>query len=316
MQRVLFSIDTEAPTGKNGVDNLIYGKTSCGYFGIDCLMDLFDRYSIKGLFFVDIAEAWEYGEDTISDILKHIEERGHNVGVHLHPDRMADKDRKFLWQYSLEEQFALINQCTKLYYKHLNHYPLAFRAGRYGANHDTLKVLSKLNYKYDMSEFYGRKSCKIIPNTTTNRVVKINNVLEIPVTSYKSFELFSYTRFDKLDTTLPLDEFKHVYNKIIDTNSVDVASFFLHSFSLLDWRKTPDDPAFSLKLYTHLSKEIEYVISKKETKVIDEEDLSNIKSIAPMENYDILDLSKDIRAPYYTMRRFINVMRDRLILNI
>ena len=63
-QSVLVSVDTEGPAGDNPIDTLIYGKTSAKKeYGIQFLMRLFERYSIRGLFFVDIAEAWDYGKN-------------------------------------------------------------------------------------------------------------------------------------------------------------------------------------------------------------------------------------------------------------
>ena len=139
----IFTVDVEGHVGSDPVGHLIYGETADGKLcGIDMLMDTIDRYKMRGLFFVDIAEAWDYGEDKIAGVLKHIEGRGHDVGVHIHPDHMADRKRLFLSEYSKEEQYEIISKCTNFYEKVLGHKPLAFRAGKYGANRETLDILA------------------------------------------------------------------------------------------------------------------------------------------------------------------------------
>ena len=107
---VLVSIDTEGPCGCNFVDKLIWGRTVDGVnAGIEMLLDIFDSNGVKGLFFVDIAEAWECGSDSIREVLLYIDGRGHDIGVHIHPDRMCDSNRRYLWEYSVAEQRDMIN---------------------------------------------------------------------------------------------------------------------------------------------------------------------------------------------------------------
>ena len=55
-------------------------------------MDVCDTYNVKALFFLDFAEAWDYGCDKIKEVVKLILKRGHDIGVHIHPDHMLDKD--------------------------------------------------------------------------------------------------------------------------------------------------------------------------------------------------------------------------------
>lgn len=171
-QRVLVSVDTEGPAGCLPVEKMIYGQARDGReYGIMFLMDLFDKNDIRALFFVDIPEIADYGEDKLARVMIDIVKRGHDVGVHVHPDHMADINRRYLWEYSAEEQYEIIARCTDYYEKVLGKRPLSFRAGRYGADNHTLQVLDELGYKYDMSLFYASRYCKIDPPVTWNRVV-------------------------------------------------------------------------------------------------------------------------------------------------
>ena len=314
-QKVLVSVDVEAPVGENGVDNLIYGKINSSEYGIKHIMDILDDYQSKGLFFVDIAEAWEYGEKVIVDVLKYIDDRGHMVGVHLHPDRMADKNRRFLWQYTYDEQFSLIMQCTDFYVNALGKKPVSFRAGRYGANNDTIKILNLLGYRIDMSMYYGmKKRCRIDGEyETINRLKLMDTVIEAPVTVFKSFDFGGYTRFDKIDESMPLAEFKYVLSRNEKENSVDVISFFMHSFSFLDWRANPDSPSFSEKSDTRIRKMLNEINNRNYEFIGENELLDKTEFI---DDKIILNTSRGIYALYFDVIRAFKIIKEKVVRDI
>ena len=91
MKKAIFTVDTEGHDGVDPVRYLIFGETKNGEkAGIPLIMDMLDQFNAKGLFFVDFAEAWHYGKEKIIAVVQYIRERGHDVGVHIHPDHMAD----------------------------------------------------------------------------------------------------------------------------------------------------------------------------------------------------------------------------------
>ncbi len=313
---VLISIDTEAPCGSDPVTHLIYGETRAGVRGgIEKLMDIFEENGVVGLFFVDLAEAWDYGREKISDVMKCIDKRGHEVGVHIHPDHMLDVKRRYLWQYTKEEQRKMIFQCTALYEECLGKMPLSFRAGRYGANNDTLEILNEFNYKYDMSMFHGKKNCKIDAISTCNKIVKYENITEIPVTSYKSFKSPLYERFDKMDVGLNLGEFKWLSSRLISDDSVDIVSFFVHSFSMLKWRKNCDNPEFLEKEESKIDYMIKYM---KEIgfQFINEASLKDYVRTHDSNCIRITDYSGGMRSIGYFINRMYKVIKARMENNI
>lgn len=321
-QKVLISVDTEAPVGNNPIETLIYGKTRDGQeYGISYLMKLFEDHNAKGLFFVDIAEAWEYGNDRIAKVLHVIEESGHDTAVHLHPDHMFDKNRRFLWQYTYNEQYEMIAKCTDFYSKTLHKNPLSFRAGRYGANNDTIKILSKLGYQYDMSEFLGNRYCKIEPLRTCNNMVLIDksSLMEVPVTSFKSFKCPFYSRFDKVDCSIDIREFERVMEKICESHAVDVVSFFVHSFSVLNWRKNPDKPKLNEKYNRRIIAQLNWVADSGKTEFITEADLNSIKFYNLVHRDvegSVPDVSNDIISYWFFIKRALAVLRDRMTRNV
>ena len=313
-QRAIVTIDVEAPIGDDGVNNLIYGLIGEQEYGIKCIMDILDEYSIKGLFFVDIAEAFEYGEEAISKVITSILDRGHFCGVHLHPDRMNKKKKKFLWEYTYNEQLEMISWCTDFYKRITGRYPVSFRAGRYGANNDTLNILKELGYKVDMSMYFGmKKRCKIAGDYKTINGIKNNNgLLEYPVTVFESFHLFKYIRFDKIDESMPYCEFCTVVKKAIKQNNVDVINFFVHSFSFLFWRKNPDKPLPNKRSIRRFRKMLSF-LSNKGCLFLKEPDLVNN---SPISSTGILKNSHSISGFFFSVIRFFKIVCEKATRNI
>lgn len=246
MKQVIITVDTEGHRGNEPVERLIWGKAREGQeYGINHIMDICDDFSVRALFFVDVAEAWDYGKDKITEVICHIRSRGHDVGVHIHPNHMADKKRVLLSQYSLEEQREIIGNCTNLFQEVTGEMPIAFRAGSYGANRDTLEILNEEGYVFDFSQFYGQKTCGIIPPVALLLPQRYGNLIEIPVTVFKSMQFGKMRRYDKVDATMYSPEYRHVMNRIAKDQREIVVSLFYHSFSMLDWKGNPDDPKFN-----------------------------------------------------------------------
>lgn len=247
MKQAIIAIDTEGPAGNNPIESLIYGRTVKGEYGINALMDLFEKHQCTGLFFVDIAEAWDNGAEKIAGVLEHIKSRGHDIGVHIHPDHMADSNRRFLWEYSYDEQYQIISQCTDFYKQIVGTEPVSFRAGRYGANDDTIKILAELGYKYDFSEFPHNKRCRMTFDGRYNQIkqIKDSQIVEVPVSVFQSFKSPIYSRFDKVDVTQCFSEYKKVLDRFPENG---IIVFFVHSFSLLNWRGNPDSPVLKKRI--------------------------------------------------------------------
>ena len=316
-QNVLVSIDTEGPAGTNPVERMIYGKVSDGNeYGIRYLMKLFTERNIKGLFFVDIPEIADHGEEKIEQVLKDIEANGHDAGVHVHPDHIADINRRYLWQYTREEQYEIIARCTEFYVKVLKKQPLSFRAGRYGADNNTLQILDKLGYKYDMSEFHSSRYCKITPEVTWNRIVTCgqNGLKEVPVTTFRSLSTPFYSRNDQIDSGNVPSEFRRNIQAIISEGSVDVVSMFFHSFQFLNWRKHPDEPAFSKQRHKKSIVNLDYLLEQ-DVRFISEEDLETI-SVNSIDPLGALDRSKGILPFFYFSLRALETIWQRITLNV
>ncbi len=314
MKRVIITIDTEGHEGVDPISGLIWGKTDQGSFGIDRIMDICSTYNAKGLFFVDIAEAWDYGKDEIAKVIKHILYRGHDVGVHIHPDHMADKNRLFLWEYTKEEQYSIIKKCTDLYVEIAGRHPEAFRAGKYGANRDTLDILSELGYKYDFSQFFGQKWCGINPPVAISLPHKYKDIYVVPVTVFRSFKIGSFKRYDKIDAVMNSSEYKNIMDCIaIDERNI-IVSLFYHSFSMLDWREDPNNPKYNAKEEKKFIDSLKYVHESNDFKFVSLSFLGRLLESSVNKNdvdleEDIISTNGFLRTFYYTLKRAYSIRK-------
>jgi peptidoglycan/xylan/chitin deacetylase (PgdA/CDA1 family) len=316
-KKVIFTVDVEGHVGDDPVSKLIYGKTDDGKMcGIDLLMDLLDEFGFKGLFFVDVAGAWDYGKERISEVIQHIKNRGHDVGVHIHPDHFPRNSKLFLFDYSFEEKKEMIENCTEFYKEVLGDYPKAFRAGKYSADIDTLQILSNLNYKADFSEFVGQKWCGIKPDCTkSNSKILKNGLLEIPVTAYYSIKKWFYSRTDRLDVGMPFSEFKWVLEGLIRHESYNVIVLFAHSFSLINWRRNPNSPCFNKLSYNRMYKQLKHVAGKDQLKYVSLDELLEENNYYDVNDGELLTC-KGIKSWLFFLWRAVFVLKSRINVRI
>ncbi|OCC22759.1 hypothetical protein MB02_15230 [Croceicoccus estronivorus] len=170
MLPVLITIDTEYSAGLyargSGRDRLrnfdvaiaCRGKNG-EETGIHYQMDVFDRHGIRAVFFVDPMPALVWGQDAVDQVVKPIMERGHEVQLHLHTEWLAfaennplgDRTGRNMQDFTREEQRILLDYGAEKLVAAGAPFPLAFRAGNYGANDDTLLALADCGIVYDSS---------------------------------------------------------------------------------------------------------------------------------------------------------------------
>ena len=311
MKPVLVTIDTEGHDGFDPIKHLIFGETEDGRYGIERIMDEFDKANAKILFFVDFAEAWDYGRDKVEKVVRTILDRGHNVGVHIHPDHMADKNRLFLYEYTREEQYDIIKRCTDIYTEIVGQPPKSFRAGKYGANYDTLDILCELGYQYDFSEFYHQKWCGLNPPVTVNAPCKYKTLTEFPVTMHQSVHIGPLVREDKLDIEqMTSGELRYGLTQIVKAPFDMVTTLFFHSFSLLKWRDRPDTPVKNEKNIAKLQSAVKAVAESKRMRFITEADLDNI-NVVPAEQAlkSKIPWKNQVKGFWYTYIKALKIVR-------
>jgi len=311
MKKILLTIDTEGPTGNDPILYQIWGKVGPNdYYGISKIIEICDNYGIKGLFFVDIPEIWDLGYEKIRDVILYIRDKGHDVGMHIHPHHMPDENRHFLFDYSKEEQRQIIIKCTDKFKEICGEYPKSFRAGKYGANLETLDIIAELGYKYDFSEFYSNKWCGISPEIAYVLPQRYKSLIELPVTVFRSCNLFGYERFDKLEVTNDYRESYHIIKKYTQTSDDGVIILFMHSFSLINFRFTPNAPTLNKKNLYNFKNLLDKVSKLTTVEYISEKDLSSVKISKLVDTKDNIVTTNGIhRQLYFTFLRAYEIRK-------
>lgn len=202
MTQVYITIDTEYSAGmarREGAgcraENFarsIACETPGGAVGVSYQMDLFDRHGIRGVFFVDPMPALVWGVEAIADVVGPIVARGHDVQLHLHTEwlelagaanPLGARTGLNCADFSFDDQCRLIELARDLLVSAGAPRPVAFRAGNYGANDDTLRALAELGLTHDTSHPPGISGshCRIALGPEDRAPVDHCGVVEVPI---------------------------------------------------------------------------------------------------------------------------------------
>lgn len=159
--------------------------------GIRYQLAAFARHGLKATFFVDPMPVMVYGLDAVRPTVEAILAAGQEVQLHLHPnwtgaragDGGARHARFEMFEYGLDEQRALVAGATDLLKACGAPHPVAFRAGSYSANADTLTALADLGFRYDSSH-NGADATGSLIGLPIRQIapVSCHGITEVPVT--------------------------------------------------------------------------------------------------------------------------------------
>ncbi len=205
MTSVLISIDTELSPraherGMSASENFsraVLGSVPDGEWGIRYQIDRFRQHGLRAVFLVEALSASVVGMDMLKRTVDPILSAGHEVQLHLHtewltwlPQNIVGAQRgKFISDFSYEHQCRLIELGIKNLTMAGTPPPVAFRAGNYGANNDTLRALATLGIAYDTSYSfpYIPKACKILVDRQLLDPAKLDGVIEVPITAFNDY---------------------------------------------------------------------------------------------------------------------------------
>jgi hypothetical protein len=256
MTRVFITIDTEYSSGlytgpgtADRAENFarsIACITPAGPAGISHKLELLAEHGQKAVFFVDPMPALVWGVAAIEDIVSPIIAAGQNVQLHCHTEWLglagsanplaSGRTGRNIADFPLDEQCAILAYARETLMAAGAPAPVAFRAGNYGANDDTLRALASLGIGYDSSHcpaLTGTGDCRISLGSDIRDPVLHRGVIEVPVGSIGS--LGGGQRHAQI-TALSLAEMLAAIAHARDTGR---ESFTLvsHSFELINRRK-------------------------------------------------------------------------------
>lgn len=246
----LVTIDTETSAGcgahgcyPESIEEKILGRRGTSYYGIPLIMNILEKYGMRGTFFVNAYLDSYYPEKQIKEIVQEIIRRGHDVQFHAHEEfrcfgvckqqdtvcwNKCTKEISYISGNTLENQVTILREGADNIRKWSGKYPLAFRGGAFDADISTLKALKKLGILVDSSlSGPDHALARVFP---INTVSEHNGVVELPLFTYRE-KLLLIKRISFLDIeSTTLVEHKYLLNEAI-TGDIRAVVLMMHSFS-------------------------------------------------------------------------------------
>lgn len=252
MTAVLFTTDTEMSfmlhrRGLSPLENLriaVMGEVSDGAWGIGYQMQRLSAHGLKGVFFVEALSSYAFGIDVLKRVVAPILDAGHDVQLHLHTewlkwiekDLVGERRGSNIAHFAYDDQRRLLECAIEALVEAGAPPPIAFRAGNYGANNDTLKALSSLGLKFDSS--YNRpyldSACAIRVPDVLQAPVELDGLVEVPVTFFEDYP--GHARALQLCAASSA-EFQSAVSQSIAQQRPSVV-VVNHSFELLNLKRT------------------------------------------------------------------------------
>jgi hypothetical protein len=194
--KVFLTVDTELMWRHHvaglPADEIVRRSLDPAGVGVAWQLERLAAYRLKACFFVDPMPALVYGLDPIKRVVGAILAAGQEVQLHLHPmwagakagDSGASYGRFELIEYSAAEQRDLLGAAAELLEAAGAPTPVAFRAGSYGANDETLQALAALGFVYDSSHNGAHQPWPSQIGLSPEQIAPIlhQGIVEVPVT--------------------------------------------------------------------------------------------------------------------------------------
>ncbi|HEX7369057.1 MAG TPA: polysaccharide deacetylase family protein [Rhodanobacteraceae bacterium] len=213
--------------------------------GIRYQMDVLDRHGLKAVFFIDPMPALVWGTAAIEDILRPILQRGHDVQLHAHTEwlelagsanPLGKRTGMNIKDFSFEQQCLLLDYAKRVLVAAGAPVPVAFRAGNYGANDDTLRALAAVGLRYDTSHCPGidASACAIGLTSSDRAVTERCGILEVPIGCIAAWRGgLRHAQMTALSAAEMLAALRHCVAR-----GIDCFTFVSHSFELLSRDRT------------------------------------------------------------------------------
>ena len=254
MTKVYFTIDTEYEFGfaaraggaaqAENFARSIAGVTPAGEVGIFHQMEVFERHGLKAVFFVDPMPALVWGCGAIARVVEPITRRGHDVQLHIHTEWLAlagaanplgERTGRNIKDFARDEQAALLDWGRRALVEAGAPLPVAFRAGNYGANDDTLRALADVGMAYSSNHTPGiaQGECAIGLGPDDRAPLARLGTIEVPIGCIETGGGLRHAQLTALSQRELADAVRHAR----DTGA-DSFTLVSHSFELLSRDRT------------------------------------------------------------------------------
>ena len=212
------------------------------YYGLGNILEIFDKYKIKATFFLSTqCFSGKNKEFKIKKMLSNVIKKGHEIGLHLHPDSdfaiQTKLSKKFettsAFFYKYNDIMEIIQASKDIIEDHLGKIAakklISFRWGNWALNSDGAKALNDTGFKVDSSATPGIKGhhnngmkydwskvqthypWKLNIENYQDTSKKNSNVTEIPIATFNFFGLT--LRADPVNSALLNRAFLKYYKK-------------------------------------------------------------------------------------------------------
>jgi hypothetical protein len=188
-------IDAKFPTA---FERYMFGETQHGEFGLRHQGRVLEDHGLTGVFFVEPLFSGRFGQERLNDVVEMLLRHRHDVQLHLHtewldewPEPLVDcrtGKRQFLRQFDEGEQCVLLNEGRCRLQRAGAERVVAFRAGSFALNADTLRALSRCGFAADFSynaAQFGPES-GVAPGLLLTDSCQLGDIDEYPMTVYET----------------------------------------------------------------------------------------------------------------------------------
>jgi peptidoglycan/xylan/chitin deacetylase (PgdA/CDA1 family) len=188
--------------GPLSVDKTIFCTTKNSNYGIPLIVEELKKYAFKATFFTELFFSYCLGPDQAQMVVDYLLTNGQDVQLHLHPvfrnhsraikEGTPDAFRQYralgdaLTGRDLETQYELLAEGAELFRRFVGQPPVAFRAGGFLGDHNTLAALRRVAIPIDSS--YNPSVAQSFPRgrPKPNIVQRIDGTIEMPLTTAMS----------------------------------------------------------------------------------------------------------------------------------
>lgn len=171
-----------------------FGETARGSFGVPYQLERLRAHGLRGVYFVEALAASVVGAGPLEAMVSTILAAGQDVQLHLHTEWLRVEPNEVLpgrrgrniRDFTLEEQRALLALGRDNLRAAGAGEVIAYRAGNFGANTDTLRALASLNIRFDSSHNAAFPDhARHITPTPIRQPALVEGVWEFPVSCFE-----------------------------------------------------------------------------------------------------------------------------------
>jgi hypothetical protein len=206
--------------------------------------------------FLEALSAGVLGLDSLEEVVSLVQDRGHEVGLHIHTEwlpfyqrpLLGDRYGRHMSDFTEDDQVRLIAQGLENLSRAGARSIVSLRVGNAGANIATLRAARRSGIAIDSSYFapHLKGVCRLPSDPELSHPVRLEGIIEVPITWFR----------DGLDRIRPaqlcacsIGEFEHILTEAW-SRGWRVVTLLLHSFELVR-RRSPEQPQKLMRLHDH-----------------------------------------------------------------